>query len=232
MEAMAKNIDYQRITHGRHKALAQLHHSDVDEPRESEAELTARFESQVQPLIPSLHRGARRLTTNAADAEDLVQDTLMYAYIGFRTFRPGTNIQAWLFRILKNQSINTYRMKQRRPDEFLADDFSDPTLASEAARMCTGLRSAECEALQALPDAEIKAALVQLSEGLRAAVYYADVEGLPYREIAVILDIPLGTVMSRVHRGRSQLRESLFEVVRDRGLYRDQLPPARDRTSA
>ncbi|WP_445168298.1 sigma-70 family RNA polymerase sigma factor [Mycolicibacterium sp. Dal123E01] len=229
---MPKNIDRQRIASSRCEALTQLPHSDIDGPRESAAELTARFESEVQPLIDSLHRGARRLTFNAADAEDLVQDTLMHAYIGFRTFQPGTNIQAWLFRILKNQSINIYRMKQRRPDEFLAEDFTDPVLASEAAKTCIGTRSAEYEALQALPDTEIRSALAQLSEGLRATVYYADVEGLPYREIAEILDIPLGTVMSRVHRGRGQLRESLFDVVRDRGLYREQLTASSERNSA
>jgi RNA polymerase sigma-70 factor (ECF subfamily) len=203
---MPKNIDSQAITDAK------------DGTRDSQVELTARFESEVQPLIRSLHRGARRLTPNAADAEDLVQDTLMYAYIGFRTFRPGTNLQAWLFRILKNQSINTYRMKQRRPDELLAGDFTDPV--SRATTGDAGWHSAEHEALQAFPDTDITAALAQLSDGLRAAVYYADVEGLPYREIAEILNVPLGTVMSRVHRGRSQLRESLAAVVRDRGLYR------------
>jgi RNA polymerase sigma-70 factor, ECF subfamily len=231
---MTKHIDYQQVvdpgyrepamsTGGQRCAgVAQQTDSDLAALRAS-AEFKARFEAEVQPYFDTLLRGARRMTFNASDAEDLVQDTLMHAYVGFRTFQPGTNIQAWLFRILRNQSINAYRTKQRRPEELLAEDFTDQMLAAEGAHSSSAPRSAETEVLQALPDSDVTAALLQLPEGLRATVFYADVEGLSYREIAAILHIPVGTVMSRLHRGRNRLRDLLFDVMQDRGLYRAQL---------
>jgi len=181
-----------------------------------------------------LFNGARRMTRSRADAEDLLQDTMLRAYAGFRTFRQGTNLKAWLFRILNIQRINTYRKEQRQPPEFLADEITDFQLASSAGHSSTGLRSAEVEALEALPDNEIKAALQALPEHFRMAVYYADVEGFAYREIAAIMDIPRGTVTSRLHRGRQQLRTLLADVAKDRGFIRGQLPDSsrqRGRTS-
>jgi RNA polymerase sigma-70 factor (ECF subfamily) len=184
---------------------------------ESERE---RFERDALPQLDLLYRAARRHTRCAADAEDLVQETMMKAYSAFHRFEDGTNIRAWLLRILTNTWIKSYHKKQCRPDEVLSDDISDAQFAAHAGHSSAGLQSAELAALESLGDDEVREALAQLREDQRLAVYYADVEGLRYKDIALILDIPEGTVMSRLHRGRRALRELLVGVASERGYLR------------
>lgn len=190
---------------------------------ESDAELAARFERDTAPLQPVLMRGARRLTRNEADAEDLLQDALMHAFMGFRRFEPGSNLNAWLFRIMHNRWISGYRMKLRRPAEYAVESVADLDLP---AGMMRSTPSAEAAAMDVFPDADIKAALDQLPEGFRIALYYADVQGLTYAETAQVMGTPVGTVMSRVFRGRAQLRLALAGVAREHGMGRVQLEQA------
>jgi RNA polymerase sigma-70 factor (ECF subfamily) len=172
-------------------------------------ELTATFARDVTPLLAPLYRQALRMTRQHADAEDLLQDTMLKAYANFHTFQQGTNLSAWLYRILTNNYINAYRKRQRQPAQFPAEAITDHQLATHAQHTLTGLRSAEDEVLEALPDEMIKSAMQELPEQFRVAVYYADVEGLASRQIAEIMGTPVGTVISRLHRGRRQLRDLL-----------------------
>ncbi|OHU00873.1 RNA polymerase subunit sigma [Mycobacterium syngnathidarum] len=188
-----------------------------------------RFERDALPLVDQLYAAARRYTRNAADAEDLVQETMTKAYSSFHTYRDGTNIRAWLFRILTNTWINSYRTAQRRPQEVFADELTDAQLADVAQRFPLGVVSAELAALESMGDDDVRQAMRALPESQGVVVYYADVAGFRYKEIAEVLQIPVGTVMSRLHRGRRALRSRLVEMAVARGYL---VRPSRDGTAA
>jgi RNA polymerase sigma-70 factor (ECF subfamily) len=186
----------------------------------------ATFADQAMPLMDGLYSAALRMTRNPADAEDLVQETYLKAYRAFHTFQEGTNLKAWLYRILTNTYINLYRSKKRRPDETDLDEVEDLYLYRRLGGLegATAGRSAEEELLDQLTDSEVKEALESLPEQFRMAVLLADVEGFAYKEIAEILDIPIGTVMSRLHRGRKAMQKQLYEFGRERNLVPDADP--------
>jgi len=190
------------------------------EAAQQSRELEARFEAEALPLLPGLYSAAFRMTRNAADAEDLVQETFLRAYRGFHQFEPGTNLKAWLYRILTNTFINSYRKKQREPQTSSLDDVEDWYLFSRMAERGSE-PSAETSVLESLPDEDVQEALSSLPEQFRIAVLLADVEGFSYKEMAEITGVPIGTVMSRLHRGRKALEKRLWDVVRERGLVKD-----------
>ena len=185
---------------------------------ESEAQRHARFERDALPMLDRLYGAALRMTRNPADAEDLIQDTFARAYDKFHQYRPGTNLKAWLYRIMTNLYINSYRKAQREPLQADTDGVEDWQLHRVAMHDPVGLRSAEAEALDRIPDETVQQALMALPEDRRLAVYLADVEGFAYKEIAEIMGTPVGTVMSRLHRGRAQLRTALADRARQYGI--------------
>jgi len=189
----------------------------LPEDAASRAAQAARFEASAMEYLDQLYAAALRMTRNPQDAEDLVQETYLKAFASFAGFQEGTNLRAWLYRILTNTYISLYRKKKRDPDAILTAELTDAQVYDNVNLVRP---SAELEALALLPDSDVKNALAQLSEDRRMVVYYADVEGLSYAEIAEIMDTPVGTVMSRLHRGRSQLRELLADYAAERGLIR------------
>lgn len=180
--------------------------------------LADRFEAEALIYLDQLYGAAMRMTRNPSDAEDLVQETYAKAFAAFDRLQPDSNIRAWLFRILTNTYINTYRKRQRQPIHTGTDDLTDWHLYEAESHMSSGLRSAESEALDQLTDQQIIDAMGSLPEDFRIAVYLADIEGFSYREIADIMETPVGTVMSRLHRGRRILREQLTDYAIDRGF--------------
>ena len=183
-----------------------------------DAALRERFERDLMPLMSGIYGAALRMTRNPADAEDLVQDTYLRAYRGFAGFQEGTNLKAWLFRILTNSFISTYRKRQRQPQIVEGPDDIDEWYLFDKLGARNVEDSAESEVLDRIPDEAVKAALESLPENFRLPVLLADVEGFSYKEIAEIMQTPIGTVMSRLHRGRKALERALWDTAKERGL--------------
>lgn len=181
------------------------------------ADLAARFTAEAMQYTNQLYSAALRYTKNPHDAQDLVQDTYAKAFTSFHQFEPGTNLKAWLYRVLTTTFINNYRKDQRRP-QVSDSEVEDWQLHAAASHTSDQGKSAEDEVLENLPDGDVKRALEEIPEEFRMVVYYADVEGYSYKEIAEILEIPSGTVMSRLHRGRKLLRNLLADYAKSRGI--------------
>lgn len=183
-----------------------------------EDELRERFEAEALPYMDQLYAAAMRMTRNPQDAADLVQETYVKAFQAFSSFQQGTNLKAWLYRIQTNTYINSYRKKQRDPYQGSIDELEDWQLGAAESATATASRSAEAEAIDHLPDSDVKEALQSIPEDFRIAVYLVDVEGFSYQETADIMKTPVGTVMSRLHRGRKLLRERLRDYAIGRGI--------------
>ena len=199
--------------------MSELHDTREPAPQElSQEDRDRLFAEQAIPLIDQLFGAALGMTRNRADAEDLVQETFMKAYTKFHQYQQGTNIKAWLYRILTNTYITHYRKAQRSPKRSGGEEVEDWQLAAAASHDEKGLVSAEAEALDNIPSSQLRTALESLSEDQRVVVLLSDVEGFAYKEIADMLDIPIGTVMSRLHRGRKNLREGLSALAAEYGI--------------
>ena len=192
--------------------------AEVDVVSETTEQRRQRFERDAMQYVDQLYSAAMRMARNPADAEDLVQEAYTKAFSAFHQYKPGTNLKAWLYRILTNTYINLYRKRQREPLQSNSDTIEDWQLARAESHTSTGLRSAEAEALDHLPDSDVKRALQAIPEEFRLAVYFADVEGFAYKEISDIMNTPIGTVMSRLHRGRKMLRDMLADYAAERGF--------------
>jgi RNA polymerase sigma-70 factor (ECF subfamily) len=178
----------------------------------------ANFEADAMQYAPQLYSAALRMTRNPADAEDVVQETFLKAYRAYDTFTEGTNLKAWLYRILTNTYINKYRKDQRRPSEVELGELQDLYLYKRIGEHSGATQSAEKDMLDAFVDEDVIEALESLPENFRMPVLLADVDGFAYKEIAEMLDIPIGTVMSRLHRGRKALQRKLWNVAEAKGL--------------
>ena len=185
---------------------------------EPEPNLAALFEAQAVPLIDPLYAAALRMTRNPADAQDLVQETFTKAFAAYGRFEQGSNIKAWLYRILTNSYINQYRKRQQQPFTQAVEELEDWQLGGAESTTAMASRSAEAEAIDHMPASAVKDALNELSEDFRMVVYFADVEGFSYQEIADMMETPIGTVMSRLHRGRRLLREKLRDYAQEQGF--------------
>lgn len=196
--------------------------NDLNElPGETAEQLQARFTRDALPLLNQLYGAAMKMTRNPQDAQDLVQETFLKAFSAFSSFQQGTNLKAWLYRIMTNTYINTYRKKQREPYLGAVEDLEDWQLGGAESTTAMSSRSAEAEAIDRTPDSVVTNALNDLAEDFRMAVYLADVEGFSYQEIADIQEVPIGTVMSRLYRGRAKLRQTLGEYAREQGVGLD-----------
>lgn len=193
--------------------------SNSPPPTLTDDQRRTRFEAEALPHLDRLYAAAMRYTRNPADAEDLVQETMAKAYRSFHQYRPGTNLRAWLYRVLHTTYVSMYRKAQRRPQESLQEEIDDFSFYDQLTRAGGG--SAERAVLDAITDDVVKQALADLPEAFRVAVYLADVEGFAYKEIAQIMDTPVGTVMSRLHRGRKALHRALASYASAHGLLAD-----------